>query len=355
MNDVLIGLTALAWFIHSSLPPDDDVSDDDGDADGDGVGDAGDTCVLASFATWLRLHYVALLLRLSCSLLLVILWLVSYLSLSSSPSLSVCLPFRRSMVTLSVSGLVVDCLIPLPAPSRSRFPSSFPLARPGWLSGYLVGWLSAWLPPILSYIPQTNATNVPSTARRPFSPSLFHSVCLDECYSHFAVGYSNVALSRCQLPALMMHSHLCTAAATATKTTTATPATPAAAGLACFAALQLTWARGNCQSLSLAVIHMPHSALQSVAASDERAKCSANCQLFPCRVAAVADATVAAAGDAADVAAAIRFICIACQQSKVDCPLVYPVLGSTCKGISNCIYCFRRVYQLLPFYLVSLH
>lgn len=95
MNDVLIGLTALAWFIHSSLPPDDDVSDDDGDADGDGdgdgvgdgVGDAGDTCVLASFATWLRLHYVALLLRLSCSLLLVILWLVSYLPLSLPLSL----------------------------------------------------------------------------------------------------------------------------------------------------------------------------------------------------------------------------------------------------------------------------
>lgn len=38
---------------------DDDVSDDDGDADG--AGDAGDTCVLASFATWLRLHCVALL------------------------------------------------------------------------------------------------------------------------------------------------------------------------------------------------------------------------------------------------------------------------------------------------------
>lgn len=83
------------------------------------------------------------------------------LPLFVSLSLSVCLPFRRSMVTLSVSGLVVDCLIPLPAPSRSPFPSPFPspLPRPGWLSGYLVGWLSAWLPPILSYIPQTNATN----------------------------------------------------------------------------------------------------------------------------------------------------------------------------------------------------
>lgn len=68
----MLNRTGCPRLIHSSLPPDDDVSDDvdygaaaadddDEDVVDDGVGDAGDTCVLASFATWLRLHYVALL------------------------------------------------------------------------------------------------------------------------------------------------------------------------------------------------------------------------------------------------------------------------------------------------------
>lgn len=90
------------------------------------------------------------------------------LPLFVSLSLSACLPFRRSMVTLSV------LLIPLPAPSRSPFPSPSPLPGPGWLSGYLVGWWSAWLPPILSYIPQTNATQ-PTFPRLPGALSLRRS------------------------------------------------------------------------------------------------------------------------------------------------------------------------------------
>lgn len=143
------------------------------------------------------------------------------------------------MVTLSVSGLVVDCLIPpLPTPSPCASPSPSPVPSPcPALAGCLVIWLAGCL---LGY-PQSSATFPRPTQPRSldcptlsFSLPLSHSVCrVDECYSHFAVGYSNVALSRCQLPALMMHSHLCTAPATATKTTTA-------AALACFAALQLT-------------------------------------------------------------------------------------------------------------------
>lgn len=148
----------------------------------------------------LALRCVAL--RLSWSLLLVILWLFAslpHLLPFPSLSLSVCLPFRRSMVTLSVSGLVVDCLIPplpAPSPSPSASPSPVPSPCPA-LAGCLVIWLAGCL---LGY-PQSSATFPRPTQPRSLDCPT-HSLSLPLSPTRFAEWTSAIPILQLVIPML---------------------------------------------------------------------------------------------------------------------------------------------------------